>query len=413
MKIFLINSWYGEGSTGKLVKAFHLHLNSEGHEVRVFYGHGKECQDKGVKKINTGSELYLYALLCRITGKQGCYSTHTTDTVINAMKADRPDVVYLFNLHAYYLNEFKLLEYLKESGIPTVYMLFDEYAYMGKCCFSGECTKFQSECRKCPAVREYPKSLFFDRSNFMFKRKKSIYKDWERLTFAGVQFLADRAKSSAIAGECRFVPLDMGVDLDGIYYPRERAALRSQLGIPEDKKIVITVGVFQDKRKGIDKYYKIAELCTNDNIVFIHIGADKKRTSFPQNCIPVTYVSSQDELARYYSLADVYVMTTSGEAMSLTCMEALGCGCKLIGFDISGTPYSAGEGYGTFVPYNDLDAFADAIRKSDRKTEESIAQCRNYALSRYNITDYVKKLEKIGIQDESKGNCQNSQKTGV
>ena len=85
--------------------------------------------------------------------------------------------------------------------------------------------------------------------------------------------------------------------------------------------------------------------------------------------------------------------------MSLTCMESLGCGCKLVGFDISGTPYSASEEFGTFVPYNDLQAFADAVRKTCKKSEESIRASREYALSRYEISDFVKNLEKIGSEN--------------
>ena len=80
----------------------------------------------------------------------------------------------------------------------------------------------------------------------------------------------------------------------------------------------------------------------------------------------------------------------------MTCMEALGCGSKLIGFDISGTPYAASSEFGTFVPYDNLDAFANAIRNSEYKTEKTISACREYALSRYEVSNFVRALENIG-----------------
>ncbi len=398
MKVVLINSWYGQTSTGKLVKSFHDYLISIGHTVTAFFGHGDVVNEDGVIKINSKINLYLHALLCRLTGYQGCYSKKNTLKIIDYISFEKPDVVYLFNLHAYYLNEFMLLSFLKSQKIKVVYMLFDEYPYLGKCCFSGECEKFKTECKNCPDIKGYPSSLFFDRSNFFFNKKRQLFEGWDELTLAGVQFLADRAKLSAIACNNRFVAFDMGVDLKNTYYPRDATELRKKLNIPDENKIVITVGYYSDKRKGIDKYFKIAEKCIDNPITFIHVGFDgnKERTFIPSNCILINSISSQEELATYYSLADVYVMTSSGEAMSLTCMESLGCGCKIIGFDISGTPYAASESFGKYIPYNDLDTFADEIIKAERKTDDSVNSCRQYALSRYEISKFVENLEKIG-----------------
>lgn len=397
MKCVLINSWYKQYSTGKLVAAFHEHLVSQGHVVHTYYGRGKHVDDKDVHLISTRSSLYTHLVLSRLTGYQGFFSTKQTKRLIEEIENFSPDVVYLFNLHAYYLNEFMLLEYLKEKHIKVIYMLFDEYPYLGKCCFAETCNKFQTECRNCPQVRNYPISLWFDRSNLIFKKKKQIFEGWEELTLAGVAFLKKQATLSAISSKTDFVEIDMGVNLLKTYYPRDTQELRMRLNIPKENKVVVTVGPYSDERKGIKKLVEIAKVCANDAITFINIGFDGSKNELPDNFIGISYVSNQDELAEYYSLADVYVMTSSGEGMSLTCMEALGCGTKLVGFNISGTPYAASEEFGTFVEYDDLEAFSDAIRRAERKNELSIERCREYALSRYEISDFVRNLEKIGL----------------
>lgn len=371
-------------------------MMASGHTVLTFYGHGDLTSDENVIMVGNKKTLYLHALLCRVTGYEGTYSSRQTKKVIKQIEEYQPDVVYLFNLHAYYLNEYLLMNYLKNSNIKVVYMLFDEYPYLGKCCFAGECIKFKTECAHCPKVHEYPASLFFDRSNQLFKKKKGVFKGWDRLTLAGVEFLRKQASESSIAKDVKFVSIDMGVRLKDTYYPRDSKQLRKELNIPEQNKVVVTVGPYSDPRKGIKKLIEIARICINDKITFIDIGFDGNSNILPDNFIGIPYVSNQEELATYYSLADVYVMTSSGEAMSLTCMEALGCGCKIIGFDISGTPYSASKEFGTFVPYKNLEAFADAIKRAEYKTEKSISACREYALSRYEVSDFVRALENIG-----------------
>ena len=106
MKCVLINSWYKQYSTGKLVYAFRDHMIASGHSVLTFYGHGDLTSDDNVVKVGNKKTLYLHALLCRVTGYEGVYSSRQTKKVIKQIEEYQPDVVYLFNLHAYYLNEY-------------------------------------------------------------------------------------------------------------------------------------------------------------------------------------------------------------------------------------------------------------------------------------------------------------------
>ncbi len=394
-RIVLINSWYKKYSTGKLVYEFKEYLEKQGCQTLTFYGHGENVSEDNVIRTVSQIGLYVHGGLSRLTGYQGCYSHKETEKVIQQIEDFKPTKIYLFNLHAYYLDEFCLLSYLKQKKYKVVYMLFDEYAYLGRCCFAGDCEKFVTQCEKCSKIHEYPQSLLFDRSKFFFDKKKKIYENWEELTFAGVEFLANQAKRSGIAKNVNFRVLDMGVQLNKIYYPRDTRQLHEKLGISDETKVVLTVGPYSDPRKGIKKFFEIAKMCENEDIKFINVGFDGNNKELPGNGIGIGYVSNQDELAQFYSLADIYAMTSSGEAMSLTCMEALGCGTRIVGFNISGTPYAAVQPYGAFVEYNNLDEFKKVIVKTPKKDDDFIQQCRQYALSRYEISDYVKNLADI------------------
>ena len=85
------------------------------------------------------------------------------------------------------------------------------------------------------------------------------------------------------------------------------------------------------------------------DITFVFVGYNRSDWDIPSNMITVGYVSSQDKLAEYYSMADLYVCTSLADTFPTTCLNALGCGTPLLGFKAGGVPYCASEPYGTFV----------------------------------------------------------------
>jgi len=397
MKYVLINSWCKKGSTGRIVLNFYDYLCSLGHEVFFFHGRDMDQPNDTIVRITNHYGNIIHGVKSRLSGLQGFYSKSETAALIKQIDKIKPDYVYLFNLHGYYLNEPMLLSYLKESGVKVVYMLFDEYPYLGKCCFSGTCNKFKTECRKCPQVHEYPNSLFFDKSNRIFNMKKDLYSGWVNLHFAGVPFVKERASESALAHGIPYCTFNMGVDIENIYYPKDITNISRKLKIDPAKKIVLTVGFSSDPRKGIDKYIKIARMF-DDNTVFLHIGYDKKITkSLPSNYYAVEYVSNLEEMSEIYSLADVYLTTSSGEAMSNACLEALACGTPIIAFDVSGMSYLADAPIGKYAKFDDLNEIKELIKSSSKKTDEIKKKCRSLAEEKYSLKMFMNNMYKASV----------------
>jgi hypothetical protein len=158
--------------------------------------------------------MYLHIILTRITGFQGIFSYFSTKKLLRLIENFEPDVVHLFNLHGYYLNEFKLLNFLKQNRIKTVYSMLDEYPYMGKCCYSYECEKFETRCNHCPQNKEYPKSLFFDRSARTYEMKKDAYENYSNIIFTGPQWVLNRAMRSSLIGKMNFADIDEFTDIE-------------------------------------------------------------------------------------------------------------------------------------------------------------------------------------------------------
>jgi glycosyltransferase involved in cell wall biosynthesis len=298
-------------------------------------------------------------------------------------------------LHGYYVNEFKLLRFLKQNHIKTIYSMIDEYPYMGKCTNSFGCNKFETKCYHCPQIRDYPKSLLFDRSAKIFEMKKEAYRGFRNIIFTGPQWVLDRAKKSSLIWNMNFANIDEFTDLENVFYPREISGLRNKLGISRDKKIVLNVGPFVYPRKGGIYFLNIAKLLEKENIIFIHVGYDGKTDKLPANFIPVDYVRDQDKLAEYYSIADLLVCTSLADTMPNVCIEALSCGTPICGFNVDGISFISTPEFGTFVPVFDILSLSLVIKSAPYKTRERSLACRTYSEMRYSKQLFFSKVLKL------------------
>lgn len=384
MKVLHVNTVYGIGSTGKIIASLHHYLEQNGHESFVCYGRGPSfSQDSNLLKIDSKFEVLMHVLLARISGFQGCFSNNATRRLIKKIEKFKPDIIHLFGLHGYYLNEDMLFTYLKTKNIPIIYGLADEYAYTGKCCYAFECKKYQSECYNCPEVHTYPASFFFDRSNYFFNKKKDWYTGISNITFSSTEYIVKRARQSTLLAQSKIEICDANIDTTHVFFPSDSIQLRNNYDISEDDIVVICVAVFSNERKGAQYFMKAAECLKDSSFVFLQIGFDGAPRQCPKNVIPIPYTSDQKLLAQYYSMADIMVCTSLADAMPNACIEALACGTPLIAFAQTGTSYVAPKELCTLVPSKDIGALTQVIQKVCRKTPEMILKCRQFAVERY------------------------------
>lgn len=399
MKILIVDVYGATRSTGKITSLQYRELKKRGHDVRVCYrGVGEPRNDNSdfiplAGRVEPG----IGRILAWVTGYEGYVHPLATRYLIRITKVFHPDIVQLNILHGYYINSNQYITFLKENHYSVCYSMMDEYAYMGKCPYSFSCNQFKTGCKgRCPEKKSYPKSYFFDRSKFLFEAKREAYSGFEKIVFTGPGWVVDRAKCSALLRDFRIEKLDEPVDFGHVFYPRETNGLKEKLGIPERNKVVVTVAQMSNSRKGGSFFIKVAELLAqNKNITFVFVGYDISEPTHTDNLITIPYVDSQDELAEYYSLGDLFVCTSLADTMPNVCIDALGCGTPLAGFAEAGTPYVAPPEYGEFTKTYDIKALAEVILKSPKKTKERINACRQYALNRYSGDVIIGKLEKI------------------
>ena len=114
MKVLQINCVYKNGSTGKITYDIHTELLRQGIESVVCYGRGEVVNEPWVYK--TCFELYsgVNHFFSNLTGVMygGCFIS--TNMLISIIKKESPDIVHLQCLNGYFVNIYKLVEWLKK-----------------------------------------------------------------------------------------------------------------------------------------------------------------------------------------------------------------------------------------------------------------------------------------------------------
>lgn len=396
--VAIINSC-NNGSTGKIAIGLYNKLDSEGYNTKFFYGTGTEPQNSNHIKFESWLEIRMHIFFARLTGYHGEFSQWATSRLLKKIKQLDIDTIFLLSVHGFYINERRLLNFIAEKGIRLVYIMIDEYAYLGNCCGDKGCKKFRNGCGNCPSISSYPSSWFFDRSAHIFKRKEKNYKKLKNATFVGPEYTIVRAKESPLSQFMQFQILDEAINLS-LYKPTNSEVLREELGIAKDTIIIGTVASTNTSSKGARFFIEMASHFANqDKYVFVHVGYKlPNKADLPSNYIAIDYVKEDADLVKYYSLYDLFVFPSLMDTMSNACLEALACGTPLLCFNISGMPYLMDNTVGTLVPAKDVHAMIDVVSNTTKKTDKTIDTCRKYAERRFDINKYSDNLIEIALQ---------------
>lgn len=380
MKVLLLDVNCKNSSTGNIVYSLYTYLNRTGNEAAVCYGRGEAIQEKNIFKFGIDLETYFHALMTRITGYTGCFSFFSTRRLIKFIDRFQPDVVHIHELHAYFINIKPIIKYLKKKHIKTVMTLHCEFAYTGKCGHSLDCEQWKTGCYQCPYLKEYVSTLYFDRTKYMWKEKQVLFSDFDELVVVTPsKWLAARAEQS-ILSKSRIHVIHNGIDTS-CFHLRETKDLRKKLGISENEKIILALApnLMLDSKGG--KY--VIELAKKmKEHRFILIGVHGEEQKFIDNMIINGPIYDKNLLAKYYSLADVFVICSEKENFPTTCLEAQCCGTSVVGFDTGGVAETLVT-ENMLVPYKEVDLLVESISRvlEQKFSKELISQagCQKYS----------------------------------
>lgn len=364
MKILQINNVFKNGSTGKITSDIHNYLNSQNICSIVCYGRGKKEKEVNVYKTSTEILAKFNALRSRVLGLQYNGAFMATKKLINIIEIEKPDVVHIQCINGYFVNIYKLLNYLKINKIPTVLTLHAEFMYTGSCGHSYECLRWQTGCGDCPQLWLAAKSYWLDRTNTAWQKMKDAFEGFDNLKIVAVsRWLEDRAKKAPIIQEYSTTVIHNGLDTS-VFKPINNTEILNKLGIKNEKIILHVTPSFtlkKDDIKGGHFIFKLAKTLIGENIKILIIGGKDLSLELPDNIINIGRVNDQNELAQYYSIADLTVLTSKRETYSMVCAESLCCGTPVVGFKAGAPETISIKEYSEFVEYGNMKKLNEAV----------------------------------------------------
>lgn len=401
MKVLQINAVNKIGSTGRNCYETSEYILKNGGECVTAFSSGSICNPLNEFVIGDKKDIKIHGLLSRISGKQGYFSVNATSKLIKYIGGFAPDVVLLGNLHGNYINLPMLLEYLAKNDIPTVAVLHDCWFYTGKCCHYtvDGCYKWQESCGNCPSLKKYNKSWFFDKTSKMLEDKKRLFNQIPRLAVVGVSdWIANEAKIAPVFKNAKEITrIYNWIDLK-TFYPRETATLKEKLGLT-DKKVILCVAAGWNNEKGLQTIIKLSEKLADSQRLII-VGNIPADISFNDRTIHLDRTDNVNDLAEYYSLADVFVQPSLEETFGKVSAEALACGTPIVCFDSTANPELVGEGCGQVVPVGDVDGMYEAVNLVSENDKGLYSKkCIDFARQNFdketNIKQYISLFERL------------------
>lgn len=350
MKIVQINA-FSNGSTGSIMMNIHNELINQGYDSYVVWGRGRKSKNESEIYMNDKVGVYLHALLSRITGKVGFYSKRSTKKLLKKLDIIKPDIIHLHNIHGYYINIELLFDYIKENNIKIIWTLHDCWSFTGHCAYFDyvDCSKWKSECKNCPQLNTYPKSLL-DNSKWCYYAKKQIFDNIKDLTIiTPSEWLAKLVKNSFLK-KYDVKVINNGIDLE-VFKPIHSDFRK--INNLNDKKIILGVANVWDRRKGLKDFLELSNLVGNDYKIILVGLSQKQIKKIPKNIIGLSRTSTQKDLVELYSTADVFFNPTYEDNFPTVNLEAIACNTPVVTYDTGGSKETIAS-FGKIIKYCDL-----------------------------------------------------------
>ena len=356
MRILILNAVCGTGSTGRIAAKIAEEYETKGWEVRFGYGreaYVPESCRKWAVRIGSSLSVRLHGVLTRLFDWHAdrICSWWSTWKFLKWVEQWKPDLLWLHNLHGYYINYELLFKWIKKHPEMKVrWTLHDSWAYTGHCAYFvlSDCSFWKNQCHDCPSKKDYPSSMLLSNARCNYERKKRAFSGVEDMTLiCPSKWLANLTRQGFLGQyPIEIVPNE----IDRSIFKPTKGDFRMRMRL-QDKTIILGVASVWDKRKGLEDFLALRKLLDSENdkigqtYFIILVGlTDCQIASLPPGVMGIARTNSAAELAEIYSTADWFFNPTHEDIFSMTNMEAAACGCRVVTYDTGGAP-EAIEGY--------------------------------------------------------------------
>jgi len=169
----------------------------------------------------------------------------------------------------------------------------------------------------------------------------------------------------------RLEPATMGIDFEK-FRLLDKAECRKELGLPPDRKILLSVGRINSNKRQAELIELMDKLDPDFDFVLVIIGhgLEEEEDSLKKvsnallekgKVIFTGYIRGE-KLVKYYNSADVFLMTSFSEAGPVSSMEAIACGVPIITTDTGAVcDFLKEDESGVTVPRDNFQKFGEEV----------------------------------------------------
>lgn len=366
MKALMINSVCGIRSTGRICAKLARELEVEGHEVKIAFGRERTVPEQFQKyavPIGCGLDVKIHALRTRLLDDHGFGSRYATKKFLKWADIYDPALLWLHNIHGYYINVELLFNWIKSRPQMQVYWtLHDCWAFTGHCTYftAVKCERWRTGCESCPQKGQYPASVLVDNSSINYFRKKDLFTGvCSMKLITPSKWLAELVRQSFL----REYPVEVQHNtIDTETFKPTAGNFRKNHGL-EDKKLILGVASVWNGRKGFQDFLKLAGVLDNSYALVLVGTSDAQMRRLKSNMIGIRGTNSARELAEIYTAADVFFNPTYEDNYPTVNLEAQACGTPVVTYNSGGSAETLYTAESVSVRTGDLEGSIHVLKK--------------------------------------------------
>lgn len=358
MKILLISTSGHTGGAAIAALRLMTSLQNNGIQAKMLVAN-KEYDNPSIVSLNQPLRHKARFLFERfiIYARQRFSRTHLFDIDPAMTGADitrLPEFKEADIIHLHWVNQGFLslngVRRIMQSGKPVVWTMHDMWAFTGICHHAHECEGYKKECGHCPLLLQNGKN---DLSHSVWQRKKTLWNQYQKLTFVACsKWLANLAGESSLLRNHRVVDIVNAIDTT-LYSPRPRADVRQQLGLPQDKTLIlfcaynVTLPI-----KGLDYLRQACNILIKENpaltnklgLLLVGKGAESIVGNFPIEVFSQGLVTDEHRMALLYNAANLFCIPSIQDNLPNTIVEAKASELPVVGTRVGGIPQMINHG---------------------------------------------------------------------
>lgn len=321
------------------------------------------------------------------------------------------DIVFLHWICGDYMSP-KTIRRLLDTGKTVFWACHDNFPFTGGCHVRLGCDKYEKKCGNCPQLRSDEEA---DESTRLLEEKIKLLQRPNLYVTAPSSWMDGNVSRSAVLGGQKHFILPNAIDTE-LFHPYEKSAVRAELGV-SDNTFLLLVGLKANEKipyNGTEFLWEILERlsakCPNGQWsgkrIEVAVFGVESVAKMEEKCkFPIRnlgYIRESDKLARIYSAADLYLITSLEDSFNQTAAECMACKIPVIAFKNGGIEDIIDHGEnGYLAEYKKTEDMVNGILQEWRqenceKAREKIVSCFSYEKISSRFLQIVKEVSEDG-----------------